>query len=108
MPDFSFVILTYNEELHLPRLLQSIMDLNAEIFILDSGSSDGTLEIAERYDATVAYNKFINHPKQWDFALRHFPIKTPWVIGLDADQVVTPELLFLLKKFRNESVPENI
>ena len=87
MPDFSFIILTYNEETHLPRLLESIKGLNADIFILDSGSTDGTLNIAEKYGAVTAYNEFINHPTQWDYALHHFSIKTPWAIGLDADQI---------------------
>ncbi|MEZ4933755.1 MAG: glycosyltransferase family 2 protein [Saprospiraceae bacterium] len=108
MPDFSFIILTFNEEIHLPRLLKSIAPLNAETFILDSGSTDATLDIAEEYGAEVVYNKFINHPKQWDFALHHFSINTPWIIGLDADQIVTPELFGLLKKFRNDAVPKNI
>ncbi|HFA48646.1 MAG TPA: glycosyltransferase family 2 protein [Bacteroidetes bacterium] len=110
MPDspFTFVILTFNEEEHLPRLLGSIKELNAPTYILDSGSTDATLEIAEQYGATTAYNKFINHPKQWDRALHLFPINTPWTIGLDADQIVTPELFELLKDFKDENIPENI
>src|SRR5437764_12173567 len=93
MPDFSFVILTYNEELHLPRLLTSIKDLNAPIFVLDSGSNDRTLEICKEYNATVKTYAFENHPKQWNVALSCFDIQTPWIIALDADQIVTLELL---------------
>lgn len=96
---FSFIILTYNEEIHLPRLLDSIKDLRAPIFILDSGSTDRTLEIAVGYGAEVKVNPFENHPKQWDFALKNFDIKTPWIIGLDADQVVTSELFEMLETF---------
>ena len=99
---FSFIILAYNEEIHLPRLLQSIKDLDAAIYIMDSGSTDGTLAIAESYHATVLTNPFENHPKQWDFALKNFDIKTPWIICLDADQVVTPELKEKLISFRDE------
>ena len=105
---FSFVILTFNEEEHLPRLLESIIGLSAPVYIADSGSTDGTLEVIKKYGATVAYNKFVNHPKQWDFALKHFAINTPWTIGLDADQIVTVELFQLLKKLKNEDVPENV
>jgi glycosyltransferase involved in cell wall biosynthesis len=108
MADFTFVILTFNEAQHLPRLLASIAPLNAPVFILDSGSTDATLEIAEKYGAAHAFNAFVNHPKQWDFALRHFPIKTPWTIGLDADQIVTPELLALLKNFKDQDVPASV
>jgi len=99
--DFSFIILTFNEEIHLRRLLESIKDLHAEVFILDSGSTDDTLKIAQAYGAEVQNNPFVNHPKQWDFALKNFDIKTPWTIGLDADQVVTPELFDQLQKFKN-------
>ncbi|MEB0260625.1 MULTISPECIES: glycosyltransferase family 2 protein [unclassified Mucilaginibacter] len=100
---FSFIILTYNEEIHLPRLLASVAGLNAATYILDSGSTDGTLKIAADANATVLHNKFENHPKQWDFALKNFDVKTPWVICLDADQVVTPELFTLLQNFKNEA-----
>ncbi len=101
-PDFSFIILTYNEEIHLPRLLKSIEKLAAKIFILDSGSTDGTLKIAEQFNAEVKTNKFENHPKQWDYALKNFQIDTPWTIGLDADQIVSAELFDLLANFKDQ------
>ncbi|HEY0244007.1 MAG TPA: glycosyltransferase family 2 protein [Mucilaginibacter sp.] len=99
---FSFIILTYNEAIHLPRLLQSIADLDASIFILDSGSTDTTVEIGKSFGATFLYNPFENHPRQWDYALKKFNIQTPWVICLDADQVVTNELKQYLLTFREE------
>jgi glycosyltransferase involved in cell wall biosynthesis len=102
MKDFSFIILTYNEEIHLPRLLKSIAELGAPIFILDSGSTDETINIAQQFKAEFKINPFINHPKQWDFALKNFDIQTPWIIGLDADQIVTPELYIQLQNFKNE------
>jgi glycosyltransferase involved in cell wall biosynthesis len=99
---FSFVFLTLNEELHLQKLFLSIADLDAPVFILDSGSTDNTLAIAKKFGASVFHNQFENHPKQWDYALKHFDIQTPWVICLDADQVVTNELKQLLLSFRDE------
>lgn len=99
---YSFIVLTYNEEQHLPRFLQSIAGLNAPVFIVDSGSTDGTVKIGEEFGAKVLYNAFQNHPTQWDFALKNCPIQTPWVICLDADQVVTPELKQLLQNFKDE------
>ncbi|MBB2144085.1 glycosyltransferase [Pedobacter sp. LMG 31464] len=101
--DFSFIILTYNEEQHLPRLLDSISGLNASIYILDSGSTDKTLDIAKQHQVFVKINPFENHPKQWDFALKNFDIQTPWIIGLDADQMVTPELFLSLQNFKDEN-----
>lgn len=99
--NFSFIILTFNEEVHLPRLLESIKKLNAQTYILDSYSTDRTLEIAANYDAEVLQSPFENHPKQWDFALKNFKITTPWTIGLDADQTVTPELFQMLADFND-------
>jgi exosortase/archaeosortase family protein len=99
---YSFIILTYNEEQHLPRLLRSITELNAPLFILDSGSTDQTINIAQQVGAVILQHHFENHPKQWDFALKSFKIDTPWVICLDADQVVTPELKQLLINFKDE------
>lgn len=102
--EFSFIILTFNEEEHLPRLLQSIAGLHAQTYILDSGSTDQTLAIAQQYGALVKTNAFENHPKQWDFALKNFEVSTPWIIGLDADQIVTPELFALLENFSDSDV----
>lgn len=101
-PHFSFIILTFNEEQHLPRLLVSIAGLNAATYILDSGSTDNTKNIIQKYKGELKINAFENHPKQWDFALKNFNITTPWIIGLDADQIVTPELLQQLQNFRDE------
>jgi glycosyltransferase involved in cell wall biosynthesis len=100
--NYSFIILTFNEEMHLPRLLESIKGLHAATYILDSGSIDATIGIAEKYGAIVKLHFFENHPKQWDFALKNFDIQTPWTIGLDADQIVTPELYHLLDQFKAE------
>ncbi|MGI4019971.1 MAG: exosortase Y [Janthinobacterium lividum] len=107
MKPFSFIILTFNEEIHLPRLLQSIQILDATVFVLDSGSTDRTLDVCEKYAVKTAFHPFENHPKQWDFALKVFDIKTNWVICLDADQQVSPELLLKLKNF-DEKEFENI
>lgn len=101
-PHYSFIILTYNEEIHLPRLLASIRNLNAAVYILDSGSNDQTIAIAQQSGAQIRQFPFSNHPQQWHHALEHFNIHTPWVIGLDADQVLSTELNQLLIDFQDE------
>jgi len=77
--------------------------LNAKIYILDSGSTDQTLNICQKYNLQVMHHPFHNHPKQWDIALKSFHIQTPWVIGLDADHIVSPELCEMLKNFKDEA-----
>jgi glycosyltransferase involved in cell wall biosynthesis len=108
MTYYSFIILTYNEEIHLGRLLNSIKELEAPVFVLDSGSTDDTLKIADEYGSIVKTNPFENHPKQWDYALNNFDIKTEWIIGLDADQYLSDELLFRLKNFSSEEIGKEI
>jgi glycosyltransferase involved in cell wall biosynthesis len=98
-------VLTYNEEEHLPRLLNSIKGLNAPIYILDSGSTDGTLNIAAQFGAVVEQHAFVNHPQQWHYALTTFPVATPWVVCLDADHVVTSELYRMLASFKDADYP---
>lgn len=88
----SAVVLTRDEELNLPACLQSMHELVAEIFVVDSGSTDSTLEIARSFGATVVPHEFTGHSAQWQWALANLPLKHEWVLGLDADQRLLPEL----------------
>ena len=88
----TFIVLTKNEEKNLSACLESVHGWVRDIFVVDSGSTDSTLAIAERYEATVVNHAFESHAKQWNWALHNLPISTDWVLGLDADQRVTPEL----------------
>jgi glycosyltransferase involved in cell wall biosynthesis len=90
--NLSVVILTWNEELNLPQCLGSFAPLGADVFIVDSGSTDGTKEEARRHGARIFENKFETHALQWAWALDNLPLRTEWVIALDADQSLTPEL----------------
>ena len=98
-PAFSFLILTFNDEMHVGRLFDSIKALHAACYVLDSGSTDRTIELCSAYGAEVKQHAFENHPKQWHEALRSFEIITPWVIALDSDQMVSTELFALLQHF---------
>jgi exosortase/archaeosortase family protein len=79
-----------------------VSSLSVPIFILDSGSTDNTLAIGEKFGATILQHPFENHPRQWDYALKNFDIQTPWIVCLDADHIVTPELQKYLLDFRDE------
>lgn len=98
--EISIIILTFNEEQHLQRLLDSIHPLQARTFVLDSGSTDLTRNICTTNHIEFVHHRFENHPKQWHTALTKFTISTPWVICLDADQIVSPQLLHKLLKFK--------
>jgi glycosyltransferase involved in cell wall biosynthesis len=88
----SAVVLTLNEERNIEECLASIAELGTEVFVVDSGSADSTVEIATRLGAKVVTHPFEGHAKQWNWALRNLPIQTEWILALDADHRVTPEL----------------
>jgi glycosyltransferase involved in cell wall biosynthesis len=94
----SVIILTKNEESNLPTCLASLQKLNAEIFIVDSGSTDRTIEIAKEYGCQVFQHSFENHAKQLNWALQNLPVKTSWIMRLDADERLTPQLTKELKQ----------
>ena len=88
----SLIVLTFNEERNLDACLASAASWTEKMFVVDSGSTDRTLEIARRYGATVVEHAFTTHAEQWNWALATLPVATEWVLALDADQRVTPEL----------------
>ncbi|MEI7732791.1 MAG: glycosyltransferase family 2 protein [Verrucomicrobiota bacterium] len=87
----SVLILTLNEEINLPRCLKSVAWAD-DILVLDSFSTDATLAIAKDHGARVLQNHFVNFAEQRNFGLLHGNFKYPWILHLDADEEVSPEL----------------
>jgi glycosyltransferase involved in cell wall biosynthesis len=97
------IILTYNEEANLTACLTSLQGLPLTITIVDSGSNDRTLRIAAEHGARVVAHPFESHVSQWRWALQQVDPKSEWVLGLDADQYLSPELSCeLAELFRGE------
>lgn len=86
------VILTLNEEPNIEACLASLSEWATEVFIVDAGSKDRTKEIAAEFGAKVVDHPFETHSQQWHWALENLPLQSKWVLALDADQRVTPEL----------------
>ena len=86
---FSAVIITLNAAPQLERCLQSVAFAD-EILVVDSGSTDATLEIAQRYGARVIHQDWLGYGKQKQFAAAQ--ARHPWVLSLDADERVSEEL----------------
>jgi glycosyltransferase involved in cell wall biosynthesis len=86
----SVAVITLNEEANLSRCLESLVDLAAEIVIIDSGSSDRTAEIARRFNARFEFVSWPGFVQQKNNALAR--CSHPWVLCLDADEALTPEL----------------
>ncbi len=93
MADISVLILTYNEERHIERCLHSLKLFAKNIFVIDSFSTDRTVEIARDLGAAVLQHSWPgNHAEQFQWGLENAPIDTEWVMKLDADEYVLPEL----------------
>jgi len=91
--NISVLILTYNEELHIERCIKSLLPFAREIFIVDSYSTDRTVEIAKSLGAKVYQNKWPgNHAIQFQWGLDNCPIETKWVMKMDSDEYVLSEL----------------
>jgi glycosyltransferase involved in cell wall biosynthesis len=88
----TLVVLTFNEERNLPACLENAAGWAADIVVVDSGSTDRTAAIAKDHGARVVEHPFETHSRQWQWALANVPFSTEWVLALDADQRLTPEL----------------
>jgi len=89
----SVIVLAYNEEANLPQCLESLRGLRCALFVVDSGSTDRTVEIAEMHGASLAHHDFENYAAQRNWALDNLPLASQWVLNLDADERLTPELV---------------
>ncbi|SNB18871.1 glycosyltransferase family 2 protein [Flavobacterium psychrophilum] len=94
MQKISVFIIAYNEEKIIEKCLKKLSWAN-EIIVVDSGSTDKTIRICEKLGAKVIYNKFENFGKQKQFALNQ--TTNNWVLSLDADEVLSDELISEIK-----------
>lgn len=87
------LILTYNEEANIGRTLEALVRIPS-IVVVDSGSTDKTVEIIGRFpNARAITHAFADHASQWNFGLTGCGITAPWVLALDADYVVPNSLI---------------
>jgi len=86
------IVLTHNEELNLGRCLSSVADWAQEIVVVDCGSTDATVQVARTFGAKVVMHEFVNQAEQFNWALDSVPIAGDWILRLDADECVLPEL----------------
>ena len=86
----SVLILTFNEERNLSACLESV-SWSDDVLVLDSFSTDKTIEIARAAGVRVLQNRFVNFAEQRNFGLEHGGLKHEWVLHLDADELVTNE-----------------
>ena len=86
------IILTLNEEKHLPRCLASLEGVVDSVLVADCFSTDDTVRIAEAHGARVLQNRWVNNATQFNWALTQLDATTDWVLRIDADEYLTPAL----------------
>ena len=96
------LILTYNEAPNIARALAGV-SWAKDIVVVDSFSDDETVAIAKSFPHVRVFQRnFDNHRNQWEFGLKETGIMTPWVLALDADYVVSNDLVAELEQLRPE------
>lgn len=108
MTPVSVVILTFNSEATIGATLDSLAGLTNDVHVVDSGSTDGTLEIARAKGATLASHPFENYGKQRNWAIESLVLAHPWQLHLDADERLTPELKLEIASLLAAPVAEDI
>ena len=105
MTDISVIILTKNEKLHIGRCLERLAALSPrQVFVVDCFSTDATKSIVESFTPSLPHSPipslhFIEHEwpgnqaLQFNWALDNLPIRTKWILRIDADEWLTPELI---------------
>ena len=92
MTDLTVIILTKNEELNIEKCILSVKEIAKRIVLIDCYSEDKTVSIAKSFGADIYEHEFVNHADQFNWALSNCNINTTWVMKLDADEYILPEL----------------
>ncbi|MFM6948515.1 MAG: glycosyltransferase family 2 protein [Aquirufa sp.] len=95
MSSITAIILTFNEEIHLERCIKSLQSFCARICLVDSFSTDNTVEIAKSLGADVYQNKWENnHAAQFNWGIENCDVSTDWILRVDADEYFPSEIQF--------------
>ncbi len=92
MADITAIVLTRNEEVNIERCLNSVRGLCRRMVVVDSGSTDRTVELAKACGAEVFFHEFEYYARQFNWGLDNCGVDTKWVIRIDADEQFPPEL----------------
>jgi glycosyltransferase involved in cell wall biosynthesis len=88
----SVLILTHNEDINIRQALSSVCGWADQVFVVDSFSTDRTLDIVREMGAEVVQNPWHGYAAQKNWALDHLPFRNEWVFLLDADELLSDEL----------------
>ncbi len=100
------MIITFNEALNLPHCLAALKGWVNRVFVIDSGSADGTTEIARSHGATVVHHDWEGYARQKNWGLANLPFESDWILILDADEEITPQLRSRLAEIASRPASE--
>ena len=98
-PSITAVILTYNEEQHIRRCIESLLPVVDQICIIDSYSKDNTVAIAQSLGAKIQKNPWKNYATQFQWGLDNADIQSDWTMRIDADEYLEPALQQSIQEF---------
>lgn len=107
MPTITAIVLTFNEEKHIARCIASLQNVCTRICVVDSFSTDKTVEIAKAAGVDVYQNRWINYSSQFTWALKNCNIESDWTMRVDADEYLEEGLILSIKKFIADPAEEN-
>ena len=91
-PEITVIIMTKNEEKNIEKCIHSARKIASRILVIDSGSTDKTLDLAKRCGAETIFHEWPGHARQFNWALDNCNINTEWVFRLDADERISESL----------------
>ena len=105
MADITAIILTKNEEVNIEKCIRSVKPIVKRIVVVDSGSTDNTVDVAKSLGAEVMVNELkpFLYAKQFLYAMENADIRTKWVFRIDADEELTEESAREIDSLCNEN-----
>ncbi len=108
MADLTAIILTFNEEKNIRECIGSIQGLAKRIVVVDSFSTDNTVEIAKELGAEVLQHEWVNYSQQFIYGLTHANIQTKWILRIDADERFTEKSREELERLTSEHAEDDV
>ncbi len=108
MSDITTIILTYNEEKNIEKCINSVKNISNKIIVVDSFSTDKTIDIANNLGAEVVCHEFINQAQQFNWVVDNIDINTQWIMRIDADEQLTDEASLEIEKLTTEHKNTNV
>lgn len=106
--DITAIILTKNEEVNIVDCIKSIMTTVERIVVVDSFSTDKTVEYAKKCGVEVYQHLFETHARQYKYAVRIADVKTRWILRIDADERLTPDSANELEQVCNSNMESDV